>query len=74
MKNAQRSLLKRFILSLAGTVSVAICCFTPLLAIVFGLIGLTLFIPHLDYFLIPLLVIFFILTIVSFYQWYSAQH
>ena len=73
MKNGQRSLLIRFIVALTGTVLVAICCFTPLLVILLSLIGLTLFVPYLDYFLLPLLVGLIILTIISFYQWYSAQ-
>ncbi len=60
---------KRFFLALVGTITVAICCFTPYFAIILGLIGLSWFIPYLDYLLIPLLVLFIFLTIVLYIKW-----
>jgi len=57
-----------------GSIIAAICCFTPVLVIGLGLIGLAavtpyldyVLFPHLDYVLFPLLGLFLILT---FYGW-----
>jgi mercuric ion transport protein len=40
-----------------GTVIAAICCATPLLAVVFGAVGLTAWLAGADYVLIPALLI-----------------
>jgi mercuric ion transport protein len=45
-----------------GTVIAAICCFTPVLVILFGAIGLSAYIGWLDMVLLPSLAIFLILT------------
>ena len=58
--------------ALAGTVLVALCCFTPLLVIVLGTVGLSAFTPYLDMVLLPALVIMILLTIVSYLS--SAKH
>ena len=42
----------------AGAVLAAVCCATPLLAIVFGSIGVSAWIAKADYVLIPALIIF----------------
>ena len=60
---------KRFFLALTGTITVAICCFTPYFVITLGLIGLSWFVTYLDYLLMPLLVLFIFLTIVSYIKW-----
>jgi mercuric ion transport protein len=38
-----------------GTVIVAICCFTPALVILMGVVGLTAWLAWLDYVLLPML-------------------
>ena len=40
-----------------GAVLAALCCATPLLAVVFGAIGLTGWLAHADYVVMPALVI-----------------
>jgi len=40
----------------AGAVLSMMCCFTPVLAIVLGALGLTAFVAKLDYVLIPVFV------------------
>ena len=45
-----------------GTVIALICCFTPVLVILFGLLGLSAYIGWLDMVLLPILVLFLILT------------
>ncbi len=45
-----------------GSVVAALCCFTPVLLILFGAIGLVAFVGYLDYVLMPALVFFVALT------------
>ena len=66
------ALRKRFYAALAGTIAVAICCFTPVLVIAFAAAGLSAFTPYLDYVLFPALGILTILTIVSYRKWKKA--
>jgi mercuric ion transport protein len=49
-----------------GSIIAAICCFTPVLVVGLGLIGLSAFTPYLDYVLFPVLGLFLILI---FYGW-----
>jgi mercuric ion transport protein len=49
-----------------GSIITAICCFTPVLVVGLGLIGLAALTSYLDYVLFPLLGFFLILT---FYGW-----
>ena len=46
-----------------GTVIVALCCFTPVLVLLFGLVGLSAVLGLLDYVLFPALAFFIGLTI-----------
>lgn len=46
-----------------GTILVALCCFTPILVILLGAVGLAAFTGYLDVVLLPALVIFIGLTI-----------
>jgi mercuric ion transport protein len=57
---------KCFKLGIWGSTIAAICCFTPVLVMALGLIGLAALTPFLDYVLFPLLGLFVILT---FYGW-----
>ena len=54
--------------SAIGTGVVALCCFTPLLVAVLGIVGLSVFTPYLDYVLFPAL----ILCLIIF--WYSYKN
>ena len=47
----------------AGTVVAALCCATPILVILFGVVGLSAWVGWLDYVLIPALVVFIGITI-----------
>jgi len=49
-----------------GSIVTAICCATPILPFLLGVIGLAAFTPYLDYVLFPLLGLFVILTL---YGW-----
>jgi mercuric ion transport protein len=46
-----------------GTVIAALCCFTPVLVILFGAVGLSALVGWLDYVLLPTLAIFIGITI-----------
>ncbi|PKM04114.1 MAG: hypothetical protein CVV16_06320 [Gammaproteobacteria bacterium HGW-Gammaproteobacteria-6] len=48
--------------SVIGTVLVALCCFTPILVILLGTMGLASLTGYLDYVLLPALVFFVGLT------------
>lgn len=45
-------------LGLVGTIIAIICCFTPALVFLFGVLGLSAFVGYLDIVLLPALLIF----------------
>jgi mercuric ion transport protein len=47
---------------IAGTVVAVVCCATPILVILFGVLGLSAWVAWLDYVLIPALVVFIGIT------------
>ena len=51
-----------------GPVIAALCCFTPVLVILFGVVGLSAITGYLDYVLIPALIFFIGLTIFAVWQ------
>lgn len=51
-----------------GSAITALCCFTPLLVIVFGAVGLSALIGVLDLVLLPLLAIFLAITIYALWK------
>jgi len=53
-----------------GSIIAAICCFTPVLVVGLGLIGLAAFAQYLDYVLFPMLGLFVIL---AFYGWSKSR-
>jgi len=59
--------------TLTGTVLVALCCFTPVLVIVLGTIGLGTIIPYLDFVLLPALAVMIVLTVISYRRWNKAN-
>ena len=48
---------------LIGTVILALCCFTPVLVVLFGVVGLSAVVGYLDVVLLPALAIFVLITI-----------
>ena len=48
---------------IAGSVVAVLCCATPILVILFGVLGLSAWVGWLDYVLIPALVVFIGITI-----------
>ena len=48
-----------------GSVIAALCCFTPILVILFGALGISAFVGYLDYVLFPLLGLFLIVIVVA---------
>lgn len=55
-------------IGLIGAVVTAVCCFTPVLVILFGAMGLSAAIGYLDFALFPALAIFLILTGVGLWR------
>ncbi len=51
-----------------GSVIAAICCFTPLLVIVVGAVGLSAVVGYLDYVLFPVLAVFLGIAAYAFYR------
>ena len=60
-----RTLLKT---GIAGSVVAALCCATPILVILFGVLGLSAWVGWLDYVLIPALVVFIAITIYALHR------
>ncbi|PIQ75832.1 mercury transporter [Candidatus Peregrinibacteria bacterium CG10_big_fil_rev_8_21_14_0_10_49_24] len=52
-----------------GTVAIAICCFTSILVVTLGTVGLSALTPYLDYVLWPTLVLLFLVTILAYRKW-----
>ena len=46
-----------------GTIVAALCCFTPLLVILFGAMGVAAWVGYLDYVLLPALLFFIGLSV-----------
>jgi mercuric ion transport protein len=51
-----------------GAVVTAICCFTPILVVGLGIVGLGMLIPYLDYVLLPALGLFLVLGAFGLWQ------
>ncbi len=56
-----------------GTVVAALCCFTPVLVILFGAVGLAALVGYLDYVLFPALAFFVALTIYALWRRQQIQ-
>ncbi|PSU44557.1 hypothetical protein C9J12_26805 [Photobacterium frigidiphilum] len=63
--NRQHKLLG---VGIAGTVIAALCCFTPALVILLGVVGLSGWLGYLDYALLPALAFFIGLTAYALYR------
>jgi len=53
---------------IVGAVVAAVCCATPLLAVVFGAVGLTAWLVNADYVLIPALILCVALVAFGLYR------
>ncbi len=51
-----------------GTALVALCCFTPVLVVLLGVVGLSALVGWLDYVLMPALIFFVGLTIYAVWR------
>jgi mercuric ion transport protein len=51
---------------LIGAIVMAVCCFTPLLVVLLGAVGLSAWLGWLDYLLLPALGLFVALTLYAF--------
>lgn len=57
-----KSLLKTGVI---GSVIAALCCFTPILVILFAALGLSALVGYLDYVLFPILGLFLVVIVVA---------
>lgn len=64
MKNP-KNLLR---VSVIGTILVALCCFTPILVVLFATVGLAALTGYLDYVLFPALAFFIGLTLYALWR------
>ncbi len=64
---------KLFRVGILGTIVAAVCCATPILALVFGALGLSAWLASADYVLIPGLVIFVGLTVYAAYRMWQGR-
>ena len=55
-------------IGIGGTVVAALCCFTPILVVLLGAVGLSAALGWLDYVLLPALAFFIGLTIYAVYR------
>lgn len=58
--------------SVAGTVAVALCCFTPVLVILLAAIGVGALTPYLDLILFPALAVLIVITALSYRRYVRA--
>ncbi len=59
----------RFFAALAGTIAVALCCFTPVLVLLLAGLGLSALTPYLDMVLLPALLILIVIAVRSYRKW-----
>lgn len=60
-----KTLLK---VGIIGTITAALCCFTPVLVILFGIVGLSALVGYLDIVLFPALGLFILLTLYALWR------
>ena len=59
-------------IGIIGTVIAALCCFTPILVILLGVLGLSAVVGYLDIVLFPALGIFMLITIYAIWKQVAA--
>lgn len=57
----------------AGTVVAALCCFTPVLVVLLGAVGLSAWLVWLDDVLLPGLIVFAGLTVIAWLRWSKSR-
>jgi mercuric ion transport protein len=57
---------KLIVFGIVGAIAAALCCFTPVLVILLGAVGLSAVTGYLDYVLLPAAVIFIALAMYGF--------
>jgi mercuric ion transport protein len=60
-------------IGIIGTVVAALCCFTPVLVVLLGAVGLAALIGWLDYVLLPALVSFLVITGYALWQRHKTR-
>ena len=55
-------------IGVVGSIITAICCFTPLLIVLLGMVGLTALTAYLDLLLLPALAVFVMIAIFALVQ------
>ena len=60
-------------IGLSGSVVAALCCFTPVLVILLGVVGLSIWVGYLDYVLFPALAAFIALTLYALHKKGKAE-
>ncbi|MFQ5347322.1 MAG: mercury resistance system transport protein MerF [Rhodothalassiaceae bacterium] len=58
---------------IVGTIVTALCCFTPVLVILLGAVGLSALLGWLDYVLLPALGLFLLITAYALWRWYRER-
>lgn len=53
---------------LIGTLIAALCCFTPILVIFLGIVGLSSIVGYLDYVLLPALGVFILISVYAIWK------
>ncbi|WP_026480956.1 mercury resistance system transport protein MerF [Ahrensia sp. 13_GOM-1096m] len=53
---------------LIGTLIAALCCFTPILVISLGIVGLSSIVGYLDYVLLPALGVFILISVYAIWK------
>ena len=71
-RDPQKSDTSLFKIGVIGSIIVAICCFTPLLVVIFGVVGLSSLIGLLDLVLLPALGIFLLMAGYGLWKRYRA--
>ena len=66
--SAEKSDRRLLATGIIGTVIAALCCFTPVLAVQFSIVGLSAVLGWLDYVLLPALAFFIGLTIYAVWR------
>lgn len=60
---------KLFGIGVAGSLLAAVCCATPLVAIVLGALGLSAWLGWSDYIVMPALLVFVAITVYGWTRW-----
>lgn len=68
MKEREREGDRLLRIGIIGAILTALCCFTPVLVVLFGALGLAALVGYLDYVLFPLLGVFVLLIIIGWYR------